>query len=384
MAKHKRYKRVFLLVMDGVGVGAAPDAADYGDEGSDTLGNVARSRQLSTPTLKSLGLYNIDGVDVGMREVRPRAAHLRLMELSAGKDTTTGHWEICGIVLDKPFPTYPNAFPGEFIEELERRIGVKTMGNEVASGTEIIARLGQEHQRSGRPIIYTSADSVLQIAAHEDTISIDRLYEICRIAREMSDVGRIIARPFVGAPGEYVRTSNRRDFSLEPPEPNLLTEVMGAGLKSIGVGKIEDIFAFRGLTDSFHTHDNASSMEKIRELAKEDFSGLVFANLIDFDMLYGHRNDVEGFAGALERLDKDIALLLPLLGDDDALILTADHGGDPTTPSTDHSREYVPMLLLAKGIEPRNHGTGEGFSVIASTVARLLGLSWSADAKSMV
>ncbi|MGI5899975.1 MAG: phosphopentomutase [Christensenellales bacterium] len=384
MVENKRYKRVFLLVMDGVGVGAAPDAKDYGDEGSDTLGNVARSRKLSTPVLKSLGLYNIDGVDVGIKEENPKAAHLRLQELSAGKDTTTGHWEICGIVLPKPFPTYPNAFPRDFMGEFERRIGVKTIGNEVASGTEIIARLGEEHQRSGFPIVYTSADSVLQIAAHEETIPIDRLYEICRTAREMSDVGRIIARPFVGNPGEYMRTSNRRDFSLEPPEPNLLTKVMEAGLRSIGVGKIEDIFAFRGLTDSFHTHDNASSMEKVRQLAKEDFSGLVFANLIDFDMLYGHRNDVEGFAGALERLDKDLALLLPLLGDDDALILTADHGGDPTTPSTDHSREFVPMLLFADGIRPENHGTGMGFSVIASTAAKLLGLSWRADAKSLV
>ena len=372
--KFGRYNRVFLLVMDGVGIGEAPDAADYGDEGSNTLGSVVGGRDVRTPMLGSMGLYNIDGVDCAEPVENPIAAHMRLAEKSAGKDTTTGHWEIAGIILDKPFPTYPKGFPADFIAAFERRIGTKTLGNEVASGTEIIARLGAEHVRTGCPIVYTSADSVLQIAAHEEVIPIKTLYEMCEAARVMSDVGRIIARPFVGAGGDFTRTSNRRDFSLVPPEPNLLTKVCSAGMKCVGVGKIEDIFALRGLTDSFHTHDNASSMEKVRELVAENFAGLVFANLIDFDMLYGHRNDVDGFGKALECLDAELEALLPLLKKDDVLMITADHGGDPATPSTDHSREYVPLLIYGEGIGAENMGTGESFSVIAAMVEEMLGL----------
>lgn len=370
-------KRVFLLVMDGAGCGELPDAGAYGDAGSHTLGHVCArySGPDELPTLWRLGLFNIDGMEGLPPCPAPTAKHMRLAERSAGKDTTIGHWELAGLVSERPLPTYPGGFPQDFIDAFTARIGRGVLGNCVASGTEIIARLGEEHMRTGCPIVYTSADSVFQIAAHEDIIPCEQLYDICRTAREMLDVGRVIARPFTGAPGSFVRTEHRRDFSLLPPEPNLLTRVRDAGMDVVGVGKIEDIFAFRGLTRSYHTGNSADSMNKAIELAAEDFAGLVFVNLIDFDMLYGHRNDMAGYAAELRRLDGDFARLMAALAPDDCMMITADHGCDPSTPSTDHSREYVPLLVYARGIPPENAGTAPSFAAAADMALDMLGVS---------
>lgn len=369
------FQRVFLVVLDSLGIGELPDAGQYGDQGSDTLGNLARARPLSLPNLAQLGLGNIRPLDGIPPAPRPLGCYGRSALASPGKDTTTGHWEMAGIHLARPFPTYPDGFPPEIIREFERRIGRKILGNVPASGTEIIERLGEEHLRTGRPIVYTSADSVFQVAAHEDVIPLPQLYRICEIARELlrgeHEVGRVIARPFVGRPGAFVRDQqNRHDYAVAPPPGMLLDRLAEAGVPVCAVGKIYDIFLGRGITEHRKTRDNAHGMAEILRAAESFPRGLIFANLVDFDSLYGHRNDVEGFARALEAVDAWLPDLLGRLGEDDLLILTADHGNDPTTPSTDHSREYVPLLVYGprarRGVDL---GTRASLADVGQTVA---------------
>ena len=375
----QRPSRVILIVMDSVGIGELPDAAVYGDEGSDTLGNIARQVGLRVPTLRSLGLARV--ARIGGASPPPTGAFGRMAESSPGKDSVTGHWEMAGIVLDKPFPTFPNGFPADLIEEFERRIGRKTLGNTVASGTGIIDQLGPEHVRTGAPIVYTSADSVFQIAAHEAIIAPEELYRLCEIAFDLVarglGVGRVIARPFVGVPGSFARTANRRDFALEPFGPTLLDGLKASGLPVVGIGKIEDLFAGRGLTKAIHTKSDEDGMHAIGRELGQTADGLIFANLVDFDTMYGHRNDVSGYAANLERFDAQLAQLIPKLQREDLLIVTADHGNDPTTPSTDHSREYVPVLLHGEAVEPgADLGTRTTFADLGQTLADLLGAAW--------
>lgn len=381
-------KRVIIIVLDSAGIGELPDAAEYGDEGSNTLGNIAAAVPgFSLPNLEKLGLGNIDGI-VGFKAAEePLGCFGKMAERSVGKDTTTGHWELAGITLRKPFPVYPEGFPGDLVERFEKAIGTKTLGNYPASGTVIIKELGQQHVKTGYPIIYTSADSVFQIAAHEDVIPVQRLYEICRTAREILTgehaVGRVIARPFTGSDGNYTRTANRRDFSLEPPEKTLLDHVKEAGLEVKAVGKIDDIFAGRGITQSIHVKDNMEGVDKTIGFIKERFSGLIFANLVDFDMYYGHRNDPEGYARALEEFDGRVPEIIDAMARQDILFITADHGCDPTTVSTDHSREYVPLLVYGKEIRMGiNLGTRKTFSDLAQTTAEYLGTGGEFDAVS--
>ncbi len=381
-------KRVIIIVLDSAGIGELPDAAEYGDEGSNTLGNIAAAVPgFSLPNLEKLGLGNIDGI-VGFKAAEePLGCFGKMAERSVGKDTTTGHWELAGITLRKPFPVYPEGFPGDLVERFEKAIGTKTLGNYPASGTVIIKELGQQHVKTGYPIIYTSADSVFQIAAHEDVIPVQRLYEICRTAREILTgehaVGRVIARPFTGSDGNYTRTANRRDFSLEPPEKTLLDHVKEAGLEVKAVGKIDDIFAGRGITQSIHVKDNMEGVDKTIGFIKERFSGLIFANLVDFDMYYGHRNDPEGYARALEEFDGRVPEIIDAMARQDILFITADHGCDPTTVSTDHSREYVPLLIYGKEIRIGvNLGTRKTFSDLAQTTAEYLGTGGEFDAVS--
>jgi phosphopentomutase len=372
--------RAFLLVLDSVGIGELPDARAYGDEGSDTLGNICRRVDVRLPALAALGLGCIAPLRGVPPAAAPRAAYGKLAERSAGKDSVTGHWELAGLVLDRPFPTFPHGFPVDLIAEFERRIGRPTIGNEVASGTEIIARLGPEHVRTGAPIVYTSADSVFQIAAHEDVIPIAELYRFCEIAYEMTvedlGLGRVIARPFVGTPGHYVRTGNRHDFAMVPRGDTLLDRLVGGGHAVHAVGKIKDLFAGRGVTSSVHTATDTEVMDAVTRAVDEVPSGLVFANLVDFDAQYGHRNDTEGYARNLERFDARLAALLPLLGPADLLVITADHGNDPTTPSTDHSREHVPVLCCGAGIRPGAPiGTRSTFADLGQTLAAFFGLA---------
>jgi phosphopentomutase len=381
-------KRVIIIVLDSAGIGELPDAAEYGDEGSNTLGNIAAAVPgFSLPNLEKLGLGNIDGI-VGFKAAEePLGCFGKMAERSVGKDTTTGHWELAGITLRKPFPVYPEGFPGDLVERFEKAIGTKTLGNYPASGTVIIKELGQQHVKTGYPIIYTSADSVFQIAAHEDVIPVQRLYEICRTAREILTgehaVGRVIARPFTGSDGNYTRTANRRDFSLEPPEKTLLDHVKEAGLEVKAVGKIDDIFAGRGITQSIHVKDNMEGVDKTIGFIKERFSGLIFANLVDFDMYYGHRNDPDGYARALEEFDGRVPEIIDAMARQDILFITADHGCDPTTVSTDHSREYVPLLVYGKEIRMGiNLGTRKTFSDLAQTTAEYLGTGGEFDAVS--
>ncbi|MGE5508026.1 MAG: phosphopentomutase [Chitinophagales bacterium] len=369
--------RVVLIVLDSVGAGALPDAAAYGDEGSNTLGNLARAvGGLSLPNLGRLGLGNILPLEGVPPAAAPAGAYGRMAERAPGKDTTTGHWELAGVVLSRPFPTYPQGFPPEVIEAFRRATGYDVLGNKAASGTEIIKELGPEHLRSGKPIVYTSADSVFQIAAHEEVIPVEELYRLCRAAREIltgeHGVGRVIARPFTGEPGHFQRTAARRDFSLAPPEPTLLDRLSGAGIPVTGVGKIEDIFAGRGLSKALHTHGNTEGIaETVGWLSTGE--GLVFTNLVDYDMVYGHRNDCPGYARALEEFDRAVPDLLAGLRQDDLLIITADHGCDPTTPSTDHSREYVPVLAAGARVKAGvNLGTRETFADVGATVAEWL------------
>jgi len=372
-------KRAVIIVLDSVGIGELPDAAKYGDTGSNTLGNIAASLDgFSLPNLESLGLGNIDDIKGFKKQNKPLGSYGRMAERSAGKDTTTGHWEIAGIILDKPFPVYPNGFPDEVIEEFEKRINTKIIGNYPASGTEIIKELGQQHVSTGYPIVYTSADSVFQIAAHEEIIPIEKLYEMCMVAREILKgdhaVGRVIARPFTGKDGNFVRTDRRRDFSLKPISKTMLDFACDKGLSVKAVGKIKDIFSNQGITHSVHTHDNMDGVDQTIKYLKEEFEGIVFANLVDFDMIYGHRNNVEGYANALIQFDNRLPEILWELKPDDLLIITADHGCDPTTESTDHSREYVPLLVYGNKIKSGiNLGTRSTYADVAATVSEFLG-----------
>ncbi len=357
-------KRIFLIVADSFGIGDAPDAERFGDKGANTLKSIMASKYFKADNLKSLGLFNIDGLFGGVDS--PKGAYARLIEKSNGKDTTTGHWEIAGIVSDRPMPTYPNGFSDELLNELSKRTGRGIICNKTYSGTEVIRDYGDEHIKTGSLIVYTSADSVLQIAAHEDIVPLDTLYKYCEIAREISDVGRVIARPFTTVDGKYVRTANRRDFSLKPPKATMLDNLKERGFDTISVGKIYDIFAGRGISEYYLTHSNAEGMQKTAELVNTDFNGLCFVNLVDFDMLYGHRNDVDGYAKAIAEFDKFLGEFLPMLKATDMLIITADHGCDPGDISTDHTRECVPLLVY--GAAPKNLGTITGFDYISNLI----------------
>ncbi len=370
------FTRIVIVVLDSVGAGALPDAAEYGDLGADTLGNIARCHGgLFLPTLGSLGLGCIRPLDGVAAAASPLAGYGKMAEISKGKDTTTGHWEMAGCPVFSAFPVYPGGFPAEIVDRIAALTGRPVIGNKAASGTEIIAELGAEHLRTGALIVYTSADSVLQIAAHEAVVPVDKLNAIGRLVREEvcrgeHAVGRVIIRPFVGEPGRFVRTANRHDFSLEPPAPTVLDRLRAAGFAVIGIGKIGDIFAGRGLTASYPTKSNDHGLATLAGLVRgERRPGLIFANLVEFDSLYGHRNDCRGYARALERVDGQLALLLPLLDDGDLLIITADHGCDPTTAGTDHTREYVPLLAYARGRPGRGLGVRTSFADVAATVA---------------
>lgn len=380
-------KRIFLIVLDSCGCGEMPDAAKFGDFGVNTLRSCATSSKLHIPTLLEAGIGSIEGCDFLGTTEHPKGAVGRLSELSMGKDTTIGHWEIAGIVSPDPMPTYPNGFPDEVLEPLKKATGRGILANAPWSGTAVIDAFGDEHVRTGDLIVYTSADSVFQIAAHEEVIPLEEQYEICRKARAILQgkhgVGRVIARPFVGTSGHYTRTSNRHDFSLEPPAQTILDAVKAAGLDSISVGKIYDIFAQRGTTEHVYNKSNADGMNHTTDYAAKDFHGLCFVNLVDFDMLYGHRRDIDGYANALTEFDTWLAGFLAQMGEDDVVMITADHGCDPAyTATTDHTREYVPIIVLGQKVKPVNLGTRAGFCDIAATVAELLGVSLDTPGKS--
>lgn len=373
----KNNARVVLMILDGVGIGELPDADRFGDVGSATLQNTAEAvGGLHLPHLAELGLGCIAPIKGVAATKAPIGNYGKMAEVSAGKDTTTGHWEIAGLRLDTPFPTYPNGFPDEVIKPFSEAIGRGILGNKPASGTEIIQELGEEHIRTGKPIVYTSADSVFQIAAHEDVIPVSELYRMCKIAREILTgehaVGRVIARPFIGRPGEFVRTERRRDFSLAPPRPTILDKLSEAGYDVCAVGKIEDIFASQGITASNHAHGNMAIVDATLEFIATAGPGLIFANCVDFDTLWGHRNNVQDYAKGLEEFDQRVPEILHRLKPEDILIITADHGCDPTTPSTDHSREYVPLLVYGKRLKSGvNLGIRRTFADVAATIAEL-------------
>ncbi len=373
-------KRVFLIVLDSFGIGALPDAADFGDAGANTLASCARSEKLQIPNLLAAGLGNVRGVDCVPAATQPAGAYGRMAERSRGKDTTIGHWELAGIVSEEPLPTYPDGFPEEILKPFREATGRGVLANAPWSGTAVIEEYGEEHLRTGDLIVYTSADSVFQIAAHEEIVPPEQLYEYCRIARKQLSgkhgVGRVIARPFVGTPGNFTRTANRHDFSLEPTAQTLLDAVKEAGLDCIGVGKIHDIFAGKGLTEYVYNQSNAHGMEHTLTYAEKDFNGLCFVNLVDFDMVYGHRRDIDGYAGALSEFDRWLPGFLEKLGQEDMVIITADHGCDPGySATTDHTREYVPVLALGKRVRSVDLGTRKTFADLAATVAQLLGVS---------
>ena len=373
------FDRIVVLVVDSGGVGEMPDASEYGDSGSNTLANTARVvGGISVPNLGQMGLGCITDI-LGVPPVEaPIASYGRMAEASPGKDTTTGHWEMVGVILEEPLPLFPDGFSDEILDTFREKTGLDVLGNKAASGTEIIQELGEEHQRTGRPIVYTSADSVFQVAVHTDTIPLERLYEICELSRELLNpcgVARVIARPFTGTPGNYVRTKDRRDYALSPPGRTVLNHLTEEGIPVIGVGKIRDIFNGQGVTQSVHAKDNASIGEATIELLQKTRRGFIFSNFVDFDMLYGHRNDAQGYATALESFDQQLGVMLSLLGERDLLLLTADHGCDPTDLSTDHTREYVPILALA----PRKKvgvdlGTRKTFADLGQTIAQAFGV----------
>ncbi|SHI56390.1 phosphopentomutase [Geosporobacter subterraneus DSM 17957] len=373
-------QRVNILVLDSVGIGELPDSPAFGDNGVNTFGNLVKAcGGIHIPNLLKLGFGNIEGVEGVEASESPLGAYGRAAEISNGKDTTTGHWEIAGLHIEQPFQTYPDGFPKFIMDAFEEKIGRKTLGNIPASGTEIIERLGEEHMQTGSPIIYTSADSVFQIAAHEEIIPIDELYRICEIAREMLvgevQVARVIARPFTGSPGKFERTSNRRDYSVSPFAPTLLDTAKDKGLDVIAVGKIEDIFNGQGITEAVHTKDNMDGVDQTIAYLKKENRGIIFTNLVDFDAKYGHRRDPEGYRLALEAFDQRLPELLENLGEDDIIILTADHGNDPTYMGTDHTREYIPIVVYGKKVKQNvNIGTRSSFADIAATVADLLDL----------
>ncbi|MBQ8504144.1 MAG: phosphopentomutase [Clostridia bacterium] len=366
-------KRVFLIVLDSVGIGEMPDAAAYGDEGSNTLKVCFNQEGFAVPNMKKLGLFNIDGIDYAEKEASPSGSYGRCAEMSKGKDTTTGHWEICGIISNKPLPTYPDGFPEEILSEFSKRTGRGVLCNKPYSGTQVIEDYGKQHLESGDLIVYTSADSVFQIAAHEDLVPPEKLYEYCEIAREIlkgeHSVGRVIARPFEGDYPNFKRTSNRHDFSLVPPKTTLIDELSEKGFDVIPVGKIYDIFAGKSMKKSNPTKSNSHGMELTKNFAKDDFNGLCFTNLVDFDMMFGHRNNAKGYAEALMEFDRWLGDFINTLKDDDILMITADHGCDPLTESTDHSREYTPLLVYGKGVRSVNLGTRKSFADIGRTIA---------------
>lgn len=372
-----RLKRAIVVVLDGVGVGENPDAAAYGDEGASSIEHCARALGgLELPHLGKLGLGNITPIQGTPPEPQPLGAYGSMIETAAGKDSVAGHWELMGVVLQQPLPTYPDGFPDELVSAFEQAIGRRVIGNKVASGTEIIKELGEEHVRTGRPILYTSADSVFQIAAHQDVIPLDELYRICQIARDMltgeNAVGRVIARPFIGQPGSFVRTEHRRDFALAPTGTTLLDELKDAGKAVIGIGKIEDLFAGRGLTERDHTETNREGMAAALRWLERDFEGLLFVNLVEFDMLWGHRRDSQGYAQALHDVDNWLPEVQRLLRPDDALFIVADHGVDPTFRGTDHTRERIPLLAYGQPIRPAtNLGTRGSFADLGQTLAEV-------------
>lgn len=381
-------KRVFLIVLDSVGIGESPDADLYGDKGSNTLRACWNSGNLQIPNLQKLGIFNIEGVGCGTPSANPLGSYARMQESSAGKDTTIGHWEIAGIISPKPMPTYPNGFPQEILSEFSRRTGRGVLCNKPYSGTQVILEYGKQHLQTGDLIVYTSADSVFQIAAHESIVPPETLYEYCRIARELLQgehgVGRVIARPFIGDYPDFTRTSNRHDFSLEPPRDTFLDKLGAAGKATIGVGKIYDIFAGKGISSTSRTVNNDDGMDQTIAHAKEDWNGVCFVNLVDFDMVYGHRNDVAGYTAALNRVDERLGELIGLMQKEDVLMITADHGCDPATPSTDHSREYTPWLIYGEPIKAgEDFGTRPTFADIGETAAAMLGVTADTDGTSL-
>lgn len=382
-------KRVFLIVLDSVGAGEAPDAEKFGDVGCNTLGTCAADKNLHIPNMRKLGLYNLDGISFGKPEKDVTGCYAKMTECSAGKDTTAGHWEIAGMISEKAMPTYPYGFPADIIEEFENRTGRKTLCNKVYSGTEVIHDYGREHMETGKLIVYTSADSVFQVAAHEEIVPLEELYEDCRTAREILQgehgVGRVIARPFIGQYPDYVRTVNRHDFSLEPPKETVLDALKSKGFQTIGIGKIYDIFAGKGISETYPNEGNKKNMEKAIELLDKEFEGLCFVNLVDFDMLYGHRNDVKGYVNALNEADVQIGQFMEGMKEEDILIITADHGCDPGFRGTDHTREYTPCLCYGRQLRHNvNLGIRKSFADIARTIAEYFGLDDSGDGESFL
>lgn len=372
-------KRIFLIVLDSFGIGEMEDAESYGDKGTNTLRSVSASPEFAMPNMRTLGLFNLDGVTCGERVASPTARIARMKEASKGKDTTIGHWEIAGILSKKPLPTYPDGFPQEVLDAFSRATGKGVLCNKPYSGTEVIQAYGDEHVRTGKLIVYTSADSVFQIAAHEDVVPVETLYEYCRQAREILQgehgVGRVIARPFIGTSGNYTRTPRRHDFSLLPPSVTMLDQLKDAGKTVISVGKIKDIFAGKGITEAVYTKGNEEGIEQTLSYMEKDFEGLCFVNLVDYDMLYGHRNDVDGYARALTYFDGKLPEILDRLREEDILMITADHGCDPGYKvSTDHSREHTPFLMYGSLVEPGNLGTRETFADIGATVLAYFGI----------
>jgi phosphopentomutase len=375
----KRFRRVVIMVLDSAGIGAMPDAAHWGDSGSDTIGHIVASERPKLPRLQKIGLGNIRAMEFLPPTAQPEGAFGKAAIFSNGKDTTVGHWEIAGLITPRPFPTYPKGFPDRIVIPFQKAIGRTVLGNKTASGTDIIKELGEEHLRTGKPILYTSADSVFQIAAHETVIPLEELYRFCRIAREMLDgedrVGRVIARPFVGEPGGFARTGNRKDFAIPPPDKTLMDHLKNSGFATVGVGKIPSIFDFRGFTEHLEAHSNNESTDRTIEALGHSPEGLIFANLVDFDMMWGHRRDAKGYAQALEHFDRRIPDIQSSMRKDDCLIITADHGCDPTHPGSDHTREYVPILVYGKSLVGGvNLGTRPTLADIGQTIAENFGL----------
>ena len=382
-------RRVFLIVLDSFGIGYEPDAKEFGDVGANTLASISKSDSFKVPNMKSLGLFNIDGVTVGEDVTTPLGAYGRLQEMSKGKDTTIGHWELAGMVSPKPLPTFPNGFPKEVIEEFENRTGRKVLCNKPYSGTQVIADYGKEHMETGALIVYTSADSVFQIAAHEEIVPVEELYRYCEIARELLvgdvGVGRVIARPFIGVAPNFTRTPRRHDYSLVPPKMTMLDALSKAGLETRAIGKIYDIFAGKGISCTQRTENNADGMNKTMEALKEDFEGLCFVNLVDFDMTFGHRRDVDGYANAATEFDTWLGRFISELKEEDILMITADHGCDPGYTGTDHTREYIPLLMYGQKIKSGiNIGTRETFSDIAATILDIFGVENISDGVSFM